>query len=165
MTPPIAFMQVEARQVVEGDLLANQGTVTAVVAAGEGAEHWAGEVPSGRIRIEVGDGFSVTCEPTARKVIGRPLTGARPDSTFWSPDDDRMLAIWTEHGYPATNDVGHLLDVTVRAVNIMRTWQGITADLVEAFQGLTATVRKVLRAADPPPATDQLSLLDEGVTS
>lgn len=116
----------------------------------------------------------------------------RTDSTFWSPDDDRMLAIWAEHGYPATNDVAHLLDVTVRAVNIMRTWQGITADLVDvprelvaadiaahlAFQGLTAsdadtldqvaaTVRKVLRSAEPatPPAMDQMSLLDDGVPS
>lgn len=116
----------------------------------------------------------------------------RTHSTFWSPDDDRMLDIWTEHGYPATNDVAHLLDVTVRAVNIMRTWQGITADLVEvprdliageiaahlAFQGLTAsdadtlaqvsaTVRKVLRAAEPaqPPAMDQMSLLDQGAPS
>lgn len=110
-------------------------------------------------------------------------------STFWSPDDDRMLDIWLEHGYPESNDVRHLLDVTIRARNIMRQWQGITAELVDvprdliageiaahlAFQGLTesnaevlrsvaATVRKVLCAhdSDPRPSSDQLSLLPEG---
>lgn len=194
MTPPFVFAQVAARQVVVGDLLANQGTVTAVVSPGDGAEHFAGPVPEGRIRIEVGDGFSTTCEPTHTKIIGRRLVDRRSPSTFWSPDDDRMLAIWVEHGYPERNDVAHLLDVTVRAVNIMRTWQGITADLVEvprelvadevaahlAFQGLTAsdadtlrsvaaTVRKVLSAADPAsaaPEWDQLSLLGaEGTLS
>lgn len=51
------------------------------------------------------------------------------DSTFWSADDDRMLDIWVEHGYPETNDVVHLVAACVRLRNIVRQWQGIANEL------------------------------------
>ena len=53
----------------------------------------------------------------------------QPDSTFWSPDDDRMLDIWVEHGYPESNDVVHLVAACVRLRNIVRQWQGIANEL------------------------------------
>ena len=53
----------------------------------------------------------------------------QPDSTFWNAEDDRMLDIWVEHGYPESNDVVHLVSACLRLRNIVRQWQGIANEL------------------------------------